>query len=331
MLKVKFCLPRSIRVKLNSTCQYNCRFCHQEGNSTAREVDQDEVVSCLKKFKKELFVYRVHYTGGEPTLYKNLLSLIKKTKKLGIINSITSNGQFDSGLLSKLKKAGLDSINFSIHSLEKFSFLKLQNHKMSISDGVAWAQKCIDLAVGNIISADKLISTKINCVVGDEFSSAEEVLLFCSKNNIKLRFLNDLSSNEKSLHAINLILKKNGANLIGHEITLISSSHRLDYQLNKKYNFGVKCIRNFYLKSLCDDCPIRKAGKCYEGFYGIRLEGNPLKVRLCLYRNGAPFVQDVQDFFKSEQYKELKNDIKNVRQYLLKDDIIEEQKINLKK
>lgn len=55
MLKVKFCLPRSVRIKLNSTCQYNCKFCHQEGNSSAQEVNQDEVVACLKKFKKELF------------------------------------------------------------------------------------------------------------------------------------------------------------------------------------------------------------------------------------------------------------------------------------
>ena len=139
--------------------------------------------------------------------------------------------------------------------------------------------------------------------------------------------MNDLSLGEKSLQTINFILKKNEANLIGHEITLISSSHRLDYQINEKYNFGVKCIRNFYLKSLCDDCPIRKEGKCYEGFYGIRLEDDPLKVRLCLYRNGAPFVQNLENFFKSEQYKELKKETENVRQYLLKDDIIEEQKI----
>ncbi|MDD3301246.1 MAG: radical SAM protein [Patescibacteria group bacterium] len=327
MIKVKFCLPRSVRIKLNNTCQYNCKFCHQEGNGLTQEVNQDEVVGCLKRFKEELFFYRVHYTGGEPTLYKNLLSLIKKTKEIGIISSITSNGQFNPDLLLKLKEAGLNSINFSIHSLEKFSFLKLQDYKMSVKDGASWAQKSIDLAVSNVINAEKLINTKVNCVVGDEFSNAEDVLLFCVKNNIKLRFLNDLSLGEKSLQTINFILKKNEANLIGHEITLISSSHRLDYQINEKYNFGVKCIRNFYLKSLCDDCPIRKEGKCYEGFYGIRLEDDPLKVRLCLYRNGAPFVQNLENFFKSEQYKELKKETENVRQYLLKDDIIEEQKI----
>jgi cyclic pyranopterin phosphate synthase len=331
MLKVKFCLPRSVRIKLNSACQYSCKFCHQEGNGISQEVNQDELIPCLKRLKKELFFYRVHYTGGEPTLYKNLPSLIKKTKKIGLINSITSNGQFDHSLLPRLKNSGLDSINFSIHSLEKFSFLKLQNHKMNINDGIVWAQNCINLAVSNVFNAEKLMNTKINCVVGEDFSSAEDILLFCSKNNIKLRLLNDLSLGERSLQTINFILKKNEANLIGHEITLISSSHRLDYQLNENYNFGVKCIRNFYLKSLCDNCPVKKAGKCYEGFYGIRLEGNPLKVRLCLYRNGAPFVQILKDFFKSKQFKELKNDTENVKKYLLKDDIIEEQKITLKK
>ena len=118
--------------------------------------------------------------------------------------------------MPKLKDAGLDSINFSIHSLEKFSFLKLQNHKMNIKDGSTWAQNCIDLAVSNVINAEKLLNTKINCVVGDEFSSAEDILLFCTKNNIKLRLLNDLSLGERSLQTINFILKKSEANLIGH-------------------------------------------------------------------------------------------------------------------
>jgi len=42
-------------------------------------------------------------------------------------------------------------------------------------------------------------------------------------------------------------------------------------------------------------------------------------------------VQSLKDFFKSKQYKELKNDTENVREYLLKDDIIEEQKTILRK
>jgi len=326
MLKIKFCLPRSIRVKLNSACQYKCSFCHQEGNALASEVKPAELIPCLKKLKKELFFYRIHFTGGEPTLYKNFLGLLKASKKLGMINSVTTNGQFNPQLLPLLKKAGLDSINFSIHSLEKFSFLKFQDHKMGVENGAEWAQRCINLTTSNIISAEKIINTKVNCVVGEDFSSAQDVLLFCAKNKIKLRLLNNLALGERSLETINFILKNNDADLVGHEITLISSSHRLDYSLNGNYQFGVKCIRNFYLKSLCEGCPVRKRGACHEGFYGIRLEGSPLKVRLCLYRHNHPFVQSVSQFFKSTQFKELKHDTANVREYLLKDDIIEEQK-----
>lgn len=326
MLKIKFCLPRSIRVKLNSNCQYKCKFCHQEGNSAASNINPKELISCLKRFKKELYFRRVHFTGGEPTLYKEFINLIKETKKLGINNSVTSNGQFDPKLLPLFKKAGLNSINFSIHSLEKYSFLKLQNHKMDIESGGEWAQGCINLAISNIINADKIMNTKVNCVVGEDFSNAQEILLFCAKNKIKLRLLNNLCLGERSLKTINFILKKNDAELVGHEITLMSSSHRLDYQLNDNYNFGVKCIRRFYLKSLCDGCPIKKKKKCHEGFYGIRLEGSPLKVRLCLYRQGAPFVQTVDQFFKSKQFKELKTDTENIKGYLLKDDVLDEQR-----
>lgn len=173
------------------------------------------------------------------------------------------------------------------------------------------------------------MNTKVNCVVGEDFFSAQDMLDFCSRNNIKLRFLKNLSMGQKAVNTINLILKKNEAELVGHEITLMSSDHRLDYEINHSYNFGVKCIRNFYLKSLCDKCPIRKNGKCYEGFYGIRVENKPLKVRLCLYQDGYPFTQTSKEFFASPQFKEMEKNTKNIKNYLICDSIIDEQRKNI--
>jgi len=326
MLEIKFCLPRSVRVKLNSACQYKCKFCHQEGNGFAKDVSQDELIKCFKRLKKELGVYRIHFTGGEPTLYEDFNSLLKSTKKIGFSNSVTTNGQFNPELLKNLVDAGLDSVNFSIHSLEKFSFLKLQDCKLFIQNGSKWAQECIDKTINNLMYSKSIVNTKVNCVVGEDFANASDVLALCAKNNIKLRLLNDLSLGERSLQTINYILKKFDAELAGHEITMVSSSHRLDYRINDNYEFGVKYIRNFYLESLCQDCPIRKKGKCFEGFYGIRLEDKPLKFRLCLYRDGYPFVQSVDEFFKSKQFLEIKKDLSDVKKYLLKDDIIDEQR-----
>ncbi|MEK7203441.1 MAG: radical SAM protein, partial [Patescibacteria group bacterium] len=98
MIAVNLCLPRSIRIKLNTRCQYNCRFCHQEGDAKTSEIKTDELLKALKLLKKGLGFYRLHFTGGEPTLYKEFAALLTNTKKLGFINALTTNGQFTSFL-----------------------------------------------------------------------------------------------------------------------------------------------------------------------------------------------------------------------------------------
>lgn len=325
MIKVDFCLPRSVRIKINSECQYKCKFCHQEGNAQASDVDSNELINALKILREKLGFYRVHFTGGEPTLYKNFAKILSKTKKLGFINALTTNGQFKIEKLPLLKKAGLDSINFSLHTLDPYAFLKMQDTSLKISQGVDWAKNCIERTTQNVITANELLPTKINCVVGSNTISSQKILEFCIQNNIKLRFLNDLRLGEVALDNIKKNLTKNNAKLIGHEITFLSSSHRLDYQIGS-YKFGIKCIRQFFINSLCKNCKFKNTNKCIEGYYGIRLENQPLMVRLCLNKNGSPYVQKLDLFTKSKQLKEIQKITNSMADYLKKDSIIEEQK-----
>lgn len=320
MLNVDFCLPRSIRVKLNSKCQYKCKFCHQEGNINTPEIDGDELIEVLKFFNKNLGIQRVHFTGGEPTLYEEFAKLLQKLKKLGFINAVTSNGQFKTEALDILKEAGLNSINFSLHAIDTRNFLNIQNISLANISSSSWAKNCIERTKKNIISANNLIDTKVNCVVGEDIISAQKILKFCAQNKIKLRFLNNLNIGEEAVVNIQKILAKNKAELINHEITFLSSSHRLDYRMGN-YKFGVKLIRPFFLNSLCNRCKFRNTNKCLESFYGIRLEGKPLKVRLCLNRNEKPFVQDFNAFIKSRQFKEIKNITDSLSFYLKRDSV----------
>ena len=318
MIKVKFTLPRTIRVKLNSSCQYKCKFCHQEGDVEAKDIDGKQLLQAMKVFSKDLGVNRIHFTGGEPTLYQIFSGVLKSCNKAGYDCALTTNGQFDARKLPLLVKSGLNSINFSLHTLDAYAFLTMQSMNTGISNSFEWANECINKTLENIVFANYTLATKVNCVVSDDFISPQEVLNFCVKNRIKLRMLNNLGMGQKALNKINRIINTNQAELIGHEITFLSSSHRLDYQI-EDYEFGVKCIRNFYLRSICDGCEIRKSKKCLEGFYGIRLENNPLQVRLCLQQNQSPFVQDLEKFIVSEQYEEIKNIYSTIKDYLLYD------------
>ena len=325
MIKIIFALPRSVRVKLTTHCQLKCKFCHQEGYTNTLNVDPEELFEALKIMKKEFGFYRVHFTGGEPTLYSKFAGLLMNTKKIGFINALTTNGQFQTDKLSILTKAGLDAVNFSLHTFNPYTFLRFQKTSLAIKDGSRWAKDCIKKTIQNILTANMTIKTKINCVVSTESISPKEVLEFCIRNNIKLRLLNDLTKGKLSTNKIKEILLEKRADLIGHEITLLSSSHRLDYTIGN-YQFGVKCIRPFHLNSLCRHCELKNTERCLEGFYGLRLEDKPLKVRLCLNKNGYPYVQSFNKFLQSPQASEIKHGIINTAKYLYKDSLIEEQK-----
>lgn len=318
MAEIKFKLPNTIRVKLNTSCQYKCKFCHQEGDVESGDINHLELASALRFFKDDLEIKRVHFTGGEPILYGDFINILKDCKQNSLDCALTTNGQFDINKLPELIKAGLGSINFSLHAMDVYSFLKTQNFNGQIKEASVWANDCLQRTLQNIIIANTMLPTKVNCVVGSEFISSEEVLHFCIKNNLKLRLLNSLELGKEAVDNIERLIKKNDATMDGHEVTFLSSSHRLDYKIGS-YEFGVKCIRSFYLQSICQDCDLRKQGKCLECFYGLRLEGSPLKVRLCLSKNEKPFVQSFDEFIKSKEYQEIKDIYNSVKNYLCHD------------
>lgn len=138
MIRISFSLSKTVRVKLNSDCQYKCKFCHQEGGIQTKNVDVKEVIAALIFFRKELNFTKVHFTGGEPTLYENLPHLLTLAKKLNFTTALTTNGQFETKTLRYLKKCGLDSINFSLHTMNDRAFLNIQD--ISLKTRVSWAK-----------------------------------------------------------------------------------------------------------------------------------------------------------------------------------------------
>lgn len=281
----------------------------------AKDIDGKQLLQAMKILSNDLGVNRIHFTGGEPTLYQKFSGILNSCKKHGYDCALTTNGQFNAKKLPFLVKSGLNSINFSLHTLDAYAFLRMQSLDIRTSSSFEWANNCIKQTLENIVFANSILQTKVNCVVSDDFVSPQEVLNFCIKNKIKLRMLNNLGLGQEALDNISRIINVNKAKLIGHEITFLSSSHRLDYQI-QNYEFGVKCIRNFYLKSICNECEFKKSKDCSEGFYGIRLENNPLQVRICLQQNKTPFVQDFGKFVTGDQYQEIKKIYPSIKNYL---------------
>ncbi len=109
---------RQVFLYLVDKCNLNCVQCLYKLDIgfqvEKKEIDFEDAVKLISDFK-EMGAKKLTLMGGEPTLYKSLLELIKKSKELGYeYVRIDTNGQFNSSLLEKEEFKMLDEITFSI-------------------------------------------------------------------------------------------------------------------------------------------------------------------------------------------------------------------------
>lgn len=74
-------------------CNYNCGFCHNSGLIKCQNknlINEDEIFAYLEKRKK--IIEGVVISGGEPTIQKDLISFIKKIKRMGFLIKLDTNG-----------------------------------------------------------------------------------------------------------------------------------------------------------------------------------------------------------------------------------------------
>ena len=96
-------------------CNQACRFCSNPDNENCLSVEAgrevlDELVA--KRYEG------VFFTGGEPTIYEDLPTLIAYATEKGLTARLISNGQnlVDRDYLKSLQDVGLQRINLSLHS-----------------------------------------------------------------------------------------------------------------------------------------------------------------------------------------------------------------------
>ncbi|MCX6774831.1 MAG: radical SAM protein, partial [DPANN group archaeon] len=107
-------------------------------------------------------VFQIGFTGGEPTLRKDIVELAKYVCKNGCVFNLTTNGWFlDEELVSKLISAGMKQCQVSMDS-----------HIPAIHDALRGKGSCEKVMKSIQLLKSKGVAVGIDCVV--------------SKNNIKL-------------------------------------------------------------------------------------------------------------------------------------------------
>ena len=184
---MKDCFGREIdylRVSLTDLCNYRCRYCMKESGvdkkSHADMLTLEEMYDFIKAFVS-LGGKKVRFTGGEPLVRKNVISLIERVGELPLEKiGLTTNGVFLPEYAPRLAKANVTSVNVSIDTLDedKYRFVTMGGN---LKDALAGLRSAID----------NIEEVKINAVLmrGINDDSVKEFASFAADLGVKLRFI----------------------------------------------------------------------------------------------------------------------------------------------
>jgi pyrroloquinoline quinone biosynthesis protein E len=112
--------PLSLLCELTYRCNLQCPYCY---NPLALRDYRDELSTedwrSVLEQAAALGVVQTHFSGGEPTLRRDLATLIGAASRFGLYTNLISQGTFlDDALLDELIASGLDHIQISIQAPE---------------------------------------------------------------------------------------------------------------------------------------------------------------------------------------------------------------------
>jgi len=308
--------PPAIRLKITGNCNRSCFFCHQEGDMEGIfNISPDiKFFECLDNIISALCIDRIMVTGGEPLLHPQLLEIINGIKTFNI--SITTNGTLlkSQDEWKNLHEKGLTKAVLSINGNSPRRLLSIETKKRSIT----WASNAFQNQIKNLINLHKAeITTRVNVVASGVIMEIQDALNFLlplsAKHFFEIRLLellgNVAGNTNSSQEIISSIIKDFDAVPIKAYRRDGSSSFTQYYRTANDFEFSTKTSFPYFFDPICKKCSIREQNKCFEGFYGPRIEKRQggYHVRLCLYRHDCNTLLPWQNFLSSGLANEMKN------------------------
>lgn len=172
-----------LRISLTDRCNLHCRYCRPEvsGHVSHNEILRYEELLRICRAALQLGIRKFKITGGEPLLRKGCSDFIARLRQLDGVEQVTltTNGTLLAQQLPELIKAGADSINVSLDTLDAAYYKELTGGSLgSVLQALQELQ-----AAG--------IPFKLNCVPLAEtgLSDIMQLLKLAHSYNAPLRFI----------------------------------------------------------------------------------------------------------------------------------------------
>ncbi len=175
-----------LRLSVTDKCNLRCRYCMPaEGICSlphSQILTQEEMVMAVRACS-ELGVRKVRITGGEPLVKRNILSIVESVAAVDGIEAVamTTNGTLLPPLAKELRRAGLQSINISLDTLDPEKY-----RRISRIGNLDEAMRGIESALSAGFDRVKINTVLIGGFNDDEI---EELVALTLKYPIDVRFI----------------------------------------------------------------------------------------------------------------------------------------------
>lgn len=175
-----------LRVSVTDRCNFRCVYCMPPDGIPSVSHDDilryEELLRIIRLFA-ELGIKHIRLTGGEPTVRRGLVKLIREIHDMPGIETIsmTTNGLLLPDMLADLKDAGLTSVNISLDTLKEERFDEITRTTGNLP-------KVLE-AIG--LSEEAGFSTKVNCVAmrGVNDDELADIASLAKDRDIGVRFI----------------------------------------------------------------------------------------------------------------------------------------------
>lgn len=183
-----------LRLSITDFCNFRCEYClpnGYQGKPPQDELSVSEIATLIRAFA-QVGTKKVRITGGEPSIRRDLVKIIKTVKNIEGIETVamTSNGYKLGKHLADWQAAGLNQLNISMDSFDAATF-----HKMTGFDMLPQL-----LADMDTLLATTDIKLKINSILMGEtaFENLMNAIDYIKDRAVTYRFIEFMQTSDNS-------------------------------------------------------------------------------------------------------------------------------------
>ncbi|MFT5434024.1 MAG: MoaA/NifB/PqqE/SkfB family radical SAM enzyme, partial [Myxococcota bacterium] len=155
--------PQKVIMNVTYRCNNRCNFC-AVGNRQQLDGDFDFQREVLARYRK-LGLTLVDFDGGEPTLYENLVPLIRYCRSIGYERiNVTSNGRMCvyPKYARRLVRSGLTTLLFSVHGSNAETHARNVGVPEAFDQTIEGIRQCVAAAPATVDLGMNITLTKSN-------------------------------------------------------------------------------------------------------------------------------------------------------------------------